>query len=67
MAKIIAPNKEYTGVSASVSFVKGEGKTDNPHLIEWFKTHGYKVEDDKPIKGAKSDKKVEEPSEKEPE
>ena len=48
MAKIIAPNKEYTGVSASVSFVKGVGETDNKHLIQWFKEHGYEVKEEKP-------------------
>ena len=48
MAKIYCPNKDYTGVSASVSFVDGKGETDNKHLIKWFKEHGYKVEDGKP-------------------
>lgn len=43
MAKIIAPNKEYTGISASVSFIDGVGKTDKPELIDWFKFHGYEV------------------------
>lgn len=52
MAKIHAPNKEYTGVSASVSFVKGVGETDNKHLIQWFKEHGYEVVEGKPAKGA---------------
>lgn len=52
MAKILAPNKEYTGVSASVSFVKGVGETDNNHLIQWFKEHGYEVVEGKPVKGA---------------
>lgn len=48
MAKIIAPNKQYTGVSASVSFVNGVGQTDNKNLISWFETHGYNVvEEDK--------------------
>ena len=46
MAKIIAPNKEYTGVSASIPFCKGEAHTDDPHLIKWFKAHGYKVEEE---------------------
>ena len=44
MAKIKAPNKEYTGISASVVFTNGVGETENPHLIEWFKEHGYEVE-----------------------
>lgn len=43
MVKIIAPNKQYTGVSASVPFVNGIGETDKPELISWFKKHGYQV------------------------
>lgn len=43
--KIYSPNKEYTGVSASVSFCNGKGETDDPRLIQWFKDHGYDVED----------------------
>ena len=42
--KIYSPNKEYTGVSASVPFCNGVGETNDPHLIQWFKDHGYKVE-----------------------
>ena len=41
--KIYAPNKDANGVYASVSFVNGVGETDNPHLIEWFRSHGYHV------------------------
>ncbi len=50
MSKIIAPNNQYTGISASVSFVNGIGETDNPELIKWFERSGYsveKTEDDK--------------------
>lgn len=46
MAQIIAPNKDYTGVSASVPFVKGVGETSDAYLIEWFKEHGYTVIED---------------------
>lgn len=46
MAKIYAPNKQYSGISASVAFAKGVGETDNPALIDWFKEHGYTVEDE---------------------
>lgn len=46
MAQIIAPNKDYTGVSASVPFVKGVGETSDAYLIEWFRTHGYTVTED---------------------
>ena len=44
MARIYCPNKQYTGVSASVAFINGVGETDNPYLTEWFKRHGYRVE-----------------------
>ena len=45
MAKIICPNKEYTGISASVSFCNGVGETEDLRLIKWFKDHGYTVID----------------------
>lgn len=44
MVKIIAPNEQYSGISASVAFTNGVGQTDNPQLINWFKGHGYTVE-----------------------
>lgn len=53
MAKIIAPNKSYTGVSASVAFCNGEGNTNNPVLIDWFRKHGYKVIKDAAEEGLK--------------
>jgi hypothetical protein len=43
--KIYAPIKHATGVWCSVHFRNGVGETDNPHLIEWFKSHGYKIEE----------------------
>lgn len=46
MAKIICPNKQYTGISATVPFVNGVGETDNPNLITWFKSKGYIVVED---------------------
>lgn len=46
MAKIYAPNKQYTGISASVMFVNGVGETSDPHLIKWFRERGYKVVED---------------------
>lgn len=45
MAKIVAPNKQYNGMSASVPFVNGQGETDDPQLISWFRKHGYEVEE----------------------
>lgn len=41
--KICSKEKDYTGVSASVPFCNGCGETDDPHLIDWFRTHGYEV------------------------
>ncbi|MBE1305650.1 hypothetical protein G4W71_16725 [Clostridium botulinum] len=41
--KILAPNKEYTGISAGVSFVNGEGYTQDIWLVDWFRNKGYEV------------------------
>ena len=48
--KIYAPVKSANGIWATVRFVNGVGETDDPRLIEWFRSHGYKVplEEDKP-------------------
>lgn len=43
--KIYAPVKSTNGIRASVLFINGVGETDDPHLIQWFKTNGYKVEE----------------------
>ncbi|WP_338630686.1 hypothetical protein [Clostridium baratii] len=65
MAKIIAPNKQYTGISASVLFCNGIGETTNKDLISWFKEHGYSVveEDiekkDKSVDGMSVDELIE--------
>lgn len=69
MAKIYAPNKQYTGISASVMFVNGVGETSDPHLIKWFRERGYKVVEDAqeekqpvgeqpPVKGGRKNGKV---------
>lgn len=62
MAKIYAPNKNYTGVSAGVSFVRGVGETNDPHLIDWFRRKGYRVEIDEAEK-VKKVKKAEDNAE----
>ncbi|EPB8194499.1 hypothetical protein ACRTCC_000278 [Clostridium perfringens] len=59
MAKIIAPNKQYTGISASVYFCNGIGETDSKDLINWFKEHGYSVVEEDI---EKKDKSIEEMS-----
>lgn len=43
--KIYAPVKDANGVWASVRFINGVGETNNPALIEWFRKHGYRVEE----------------------
>lgn len=48
MAKILAPNEHYTGLSASVMFINGIGETDNKHLLQWFEEKGYTVERSEP-------------------
>lgn len=48
MAVIYALNEEYTGLSAGVSFVNGKATTNDPDRVEWFSTHGYIVETEKP-------------------
>lgn len=45
MVKIMAPNKNYDGISAGVKFSKGIGECADPFLIEWFKEKGYEVEE----------------------
>lgn len=48
--KIYAPVKDADGVWCSVRFVNGVGETNDPHLIDWFKQHGYRIEKcDKPV------------------
>lgn len=42
--KVYAPNEQYTGMSASVSFCNGVGETNDPHLLKWFQSHGYEVD-----------------------
>lgn len=54
MAKIICPNKNYNGVSATVHFANGKGETSDKKLIKWFKEHGYTVEETAPASAKKA-------------
>lgn len=63
--KVFAPNKQYTGTSASVPFCNGVGETEDPRLLHWFKSHGYKVEDLPKSEDPAEDKR--EPKEENPE
>ena len=40
---IEAPNKAYTGTTATVDFKDGKGVTANKVIIDYFKARGYKV------------------------
>mgnify|MGYP004663602737 CR=1 FL=1 len=53
--KIYSPNREYTGISASVPFCSGAGETEDPYLIEWFKSHGYEIEKTPEVKDVSED------------
>ena len=55
--KIYAPNKDYAGISAGVHFTQGVGETDNPVSIEWFRRHGYTLEEKQPTEKAADKKK----------
>lgn len=44
--EILAPNKNYNGVTATIPFISGVGFTDDGHLIKWFKENGYEVQDE---------------------
>lgn len=66
MAKVIAPNQQYNGLSAGVMFVNGVGETDNPHLLEWFESKGYTVEHAEPEQEEEQTPKPEQSPEPEP-
>ena len=46
--KIFTKVPDFTGIRASVMFVNGQGDTDDPHLIDWFRKNGYVVADGTP-------------------
>ena len=61
--KIYAPVDNVNGIYASVLFVNSVGETDNPALIEWFKSHGYEIVcDDNPRVVEKVEDTIEEPT-----
>lgn len=43
--KIYAPVKDFNGLRNNVRFVNGVGETDNQSVIEWFRTHGYQLDE----------------------
>ena len=47
--KIYAPVKDFNGWRNNIRFVNGVGETENPVLISWFQSRGYKVEQYTPI------------------
>lgn len=44
MAKIQAPNREYSGVSAGVQFANGRAETDDAAALAYFRRAGYGVD-----------------------
>ena len=44
---IIRTKENFDGYRGSVLFKRGRGETDNEHLINWFKSHGYIVDEPK--------------------
>ena len=47
--KIYAPIENVNGIYASVMFINSVGETDNPGLIEWFRSHGYRIEQESTV------------------
>ena len=45
MSKIFAPNKQFSGLRAGISFVNGVSETEDEYLKSWFKENGYQVEE----------------------
>lgn len=66
MAKILAPNKQYNGISAGVAFTNGTGESDNPVLLDWFRSKGYEVEESEWSMEYHTDKMDEKSTEDEP-
>lgn len=63
--KVYSPNKSYTGVTASVPFCGGVGETEDPYLLDWFREHGYTVEEpEKTIEEEREEETVKEPPKK---
>lgn len=46
--KIYAPVQDANGYWCNVKFVNGVADCDEPHLIEWFESHGYRIEKREP-------------------
>lgn len=43
---IVKTKVPFTGYRATVYFKNGIGATDDEHLLEWFKSKGYELEDE---------------------
>lgn len=46
MATIKSPVSNFDGYRCGVFFHAGEATVDNRYLIEWFRDHGYAIEND---------------------
>lgn len=63
MAKIIAPNRSYSGISAGVVFYDGEGQCEDARLLDWFEVRGYKVIHEEKPRDSKTEESIEEKAE----
>lgn len=43
MARVLAPNRTYNGISAGVRFTAGVGETHNPAALAYFRRAGYEL------------------------
>jgi hypothetical protein len=48
MATIHTPVEGFTGIVAGVNFAQGEGQTDKPNALAYFRRHDYTIEGDEP-------------------
>jgi hypothetical protein len=55
--KLKTPVEGFSGVVAGVTFVNGEGETDDPSVLPYFERHGYTVAAEKKAAPA-ADKKT---------
>lgn len=45
MARITAPNSDFTGERAGAQFTRGQAETSDPAALIYFRRHGYQVDD----------------------
>lgn len=56
MAKVIAP-EQFTGRHVTLNFLNGVAECEDPALLDWFREHGYTVENAEKPDGESGDEK----------